>query len=171
MNTPSRRLAGAALLLAAWFPAACVPVPPPAPAVDSRGEPITTGEIRSVMHDSRQTGYAIGFGLLGGVIGTLVIGKIGYEIGYAHDIQQGCEDCGLSGLLTGALLGTVTGIVVGGNLGMHAGAHGDRDDAIARIIRDRARDAAPVGARRPAASSLLYGFAFVPVAPAGLTRP
>jgi len=159
------------MLLLTTLSSACIPVGPPAPAVDPRGAPISTAEISTAMPSSSQTGYAIGLGLLGGAVGTLVFGKIGYSIGYAHDIQQGCEDCGLSGMLTGALLGAVTGMVVGGNIGMHAGAHADRDAAIARIIRDRARDAAPGGARRPAANSLLYGFAFVPAAPVGLTRP
>jgi MFS family permease len=129
------RASGALLL--ATLTNACVPVKPPALGVDPQGAPITTAEISAAMHHSSQTAFAIGLGLLGGVIGTAVFGKIGHEIGYAHDIQQGCEDCGMSGMLSGAALGLVAGSVAGGNIGMHAGARADRDNAIARIIRAR----------------------------------
>lgn len=118
---------------------ACVPVRPPAPAVDPQGAPITTEQIVIAKRESKQTWYAIGLGVLGAGVGTLVGGKIGYEIGYAHDIRQGCEDCGLGGLLLGAAIGFTSGAILGGNVGMHAGARADRADAVERIILERAR--------------------------------
>ncbi len=154
-----RRLA----ILGALVLSACVPVGPPAPSVDPQGRPITTEQIQRVMRDRRQTLESVGLSLLGGAVGFFAGAKIGYEIGYARDIRQGCEDCGLGGLLAGAGIGTVAGMVVGGNIGLHDGARADRADAIARIIQERARSQAPSSAGRPPANSLLYGVVFVPV--------
>ncbi len=135
--------------------------------MDPQGRPITTEQILRVMRDRRQTLEALGLGLLGGAIGLVAGAKIGYEIGYARDIRQGCEDCGLGGLLAGAGAGTVVGMVIGGNLGLHHGARADRAHAVERIIQERARSQGPTS-RRPVANSLLYGTVFVPVeAPAG----
>jgi hypothetical protein len=131
-----RQAAGTGLLAATIT--ACLPVPPPRPGVDPQGAPISSAEIRGAMRDTRRNLYAIGLGLAGAAAGTLLGGKLGYEIGYARDIQQGCEDCGLGGLLAGAAIGFTAGLVAGGNGGMLIGANADRSDAIARVIRERA---------------------------------
>ena len=133
--------AAAIPLLAGLLVQACVPLRPPAPTVDPRGVPITTAEIIAARTEKKQNLYGFGLALLGGAAGVLAGGKVGYEIGYADDIRQGCEDCGLEGLLLGAAVGVAAGTIIGGNLGMHAGARADNADAVERIIVQRARSA------------------------------
>jgi hypothetical protein len=120
---------------------ACIPVRPPAPAVDARGAPITTEQILAERRITHQTVDGILMGLAGGAAGLLLGAKVGYEIGYAHDIHAGCEDCGLGGLLLGATIGLASGAILGGNLGTHVGAGADRADAVQKIIIERARSA------------------------------
>ena len=139
MRRPTRIIA--LVLLPAVLAQACIPPRPPAPAVDARGEPITTEQIIAARRTTHQTVDAILLGAAGGVAGLLLGGKIGYEIGYAHDIRVGCEDCGLEGLVLGATIGLASGVILGGNLGTHLGAGADRADAVESIIIQRARSA------------------------------
>jgi hypothetical protein len=65
------------------------------------------------MRGDNQTWTSIAFGLGGGALGLVAGGKIGYEVAYERDIQRGCEDCGLGGLLRGATIGLFTELAWG----------------------------------------------------------
>jgi hypothetical protein len=90
-------------------------------------------EIRREMRATNRTLYGLGLGLSFGALGFLAGAKIGYEIDYANDIKQGCEDCGLEGLIYGSLIGAGTGFAGGMIIGQKLGAEKDREAAIQRI--------------------------------------
>ena len=94
---------------------------------------ISEAEIRREMRATNRTLYAMGFGLGCGTLGFLAGAKIGYEIDYPHDLKNGCEDCGLDGLIIGSLIGASSGLIGGMNWGRHIGAKQDREAAIQRI--------------------------------------
>ena len=125
-------------LLAALL-AGCAVAPSPvntlAPARDSIPEQEIEREMQSLHAHAL---YGVAFSLFGGAAGLFLGGKIGYSIGYNHDIQRGCEDCGLEGLLLGGAVGGLTGIVGGAVLGTKVGGQVDRVEAIRRIRARRA---------------------------------
>ncbi|MGH7597010.1 MAG: hypothetical protein ACREOI_11700 [bacterium] len=71
----------------------------PADTTTAEAEIISEDEIRQEMRSANRTLYALGLGLGFGTVGFFAGGKIGYEIAYARDIKNGCEDCGLGGLI------------------------------------------------------------------------
>jgi hypothetical protein len=109
----------------------------PADTTAAEAEIIAEDEIRREMRSANRTLYALGLGLGLGTIGFFAGAKIGYEIGYAQDIKNGCEDCGLGGLIYGSLIGAGTGLVGGLVVGQNVGAQKDREAAIQRIKQRR----------------------------------
>jgi hypothetical protein len=109
----------------------------PADTTAAKAEIITEDEIRQEMRSANRPLYALGLGLGFGTIGFFAGAKIGYEIGYAQDIKNGCEDCGLGGLVYGSLIGAGTGLVGGFIVGQNLGAQKDREAAIQRIKQRR----------------------------------
>ena len=103
-------------------------------------ESIPEAEIRQEM-DSVHGGthFGLALGLLGLPVGLVIGAKIGYEIGYQHDIQVGCEDCGLGGEVLGGLVGMVTLPVAGAVVGSSIDRKNKRAEAIRRIRARRAR--------------------------------
>jgi hypothetical protein len=89
------------------------------------------------MRSANRTLYALGLGLGLGTAGFFAGAKIGYEIGYAQDTRNGCEDCGLAGLVYGSLIGVGTGLVSGLIVGQNLGPQKDREAAIQRIKQRR----------------------------------
>lgn len=109
----------------------------PADTIAVEVEIIAEDEIRHEMRSANRTLYALGLGLGLGTIGFFAGAQIGYEIGYAQDTKNGCEDCGLGGLVYGSLIGAGTGLVGGLIVGQNLGAQKDREAAIQRIKHRR----------------------------------
>lgn len=137
------KIISAILLLTAMLHIHCASSKPslqkiaPADTAAVEAETINEEEIRQEMRSANRNLYALGLGLGFGTIGFFAGAKIGYEIGYAQDIKNGCEDCGLGGLVYGSLLGAGTGLVSGLIVGQNLGAQKDREAAIQRIKQRR----------------------------------
>lgn len=117
----------------------CAAAPTPVTTLEPQRDSISETEILREMqsHHARAV-LGVGFSLLGGAVGLVLGGKIGYEIDYHHDIRQGCEDCGLGGMLLGGAIGGLTGVVAGATIGVKVGTNADRAAAIRRIKARRA---------------------------------
>ncbi|MGH7455542.1 MAG: hypothetical protein ACRENG_29580 [bacterium] len=112
----------------------------PADTTAAEAETIAEDEICQEMRATNRTLYALSLGLGFGTVGFFAGAKIGYEIAYARDIKNGCEDCGLGGLVYGSLIGAGTGLVGGLIVGQNLGAQKDREAAIQRIKQRRKAD-------------------------------
>jgi hypothetical protein len=76
-------------------------------------------------------------GIAGGAAGLVLGARIGYEIDYANDVQRGCEDCGLGGMIVGAATGLPAGVAGGVLIGSAIVRHHQRAEAIRRIKAKR----------------------------------
>jgi hypothetical protein len=140
-----RRIKGTAvsLILAIIIQMGCASSTKPLQKADQDEEtkaPMSTiseEEIQKEIRPVYRTLYGLGFGLGLGTIGLIGGAKIGYEIAYAQDIKDGCEDCGLDGLIYGGFIGGGAGLVGGIIIGKNVGAKMDREAAIKRIKEKR----------------------------------